>query len=230
MLACYCLQGKQLASGMIDRSTNQSHYNVSGINRTPCARLLLRHPLAQCIPTEACECSVRLPFGIVSSQDEFQRRVEETYEGVVRWCRYNCRAFTRFRRNALVREGSRLYIHFEWGDVILCRTELWLRWVPVRCVSCFACSKSLRMFNFSRGNACVSQSNCLSCITDSTGASQSDPVYAHVQKAASSKKKMVVFVPKSCLFDFFLLRFFLRYRRIDTGQFKNPFIVTEKYV
>src|SRR4029434_10727782 len=28
------------------------------------------------------------------------------------------------------------------------------------------------MFNFSRGNACVSQSNCLSCITDSTGASQ----------------------------------------------------------
>src|SRR4029434_3553624 len=75
-------------------------------------------------------------------------------------------------------------------DVILCRTELWLRWVPVRCVSCFACSKSLRMFNFSRGNACVSQSNCLSCITDSTGASQSDPVYAHVSKAASSKKKM----------------------------------------
>ena len=28
------------------------------INRTPCARLLLRHPLAQRIPTEACECSV----------------------------------------------------------------------------------------------------------------------------------------------------------------------------
>ena len=35
-----------------------------------------------------------------------------------------------------------LSIHFEWGDVILCQTELWLRWVPVRCVSCFACGKS----------------------------------------------------------------------------------------
>src|SRR4029434_2664342 len=58
MLACYCLQGKQLASGMIGLLTCQSHYNVSGINRTPCARLLLRHPLAQRIPTEACECSV----------------------------------------------------------------------------------------------------------------------------------------------------------------------------
>src|SRR4029434_6123872 len=58
MLACYCLQGKQLASGVIDRSTNQSHYNVCGINTTPCARLLLRHPLAQRIPTEPCECSV----------------------------------------------------------------------------------------------------------------------------------------------------------------------------
>ena len=60
MLACYCLQGKQLASGVIGLLTCQSHYNVSGINRTPCARLLLRHPLAQRIPTEACECSVTL--------------------------------------------------------------------------------------------------------------------------------------------------------------------------
>src|SRR4029434_9712204 len=59
MLACYCLQGKQLASGVIGLLTCQSHYNVSGINRTPCARLL-RHPLAQRIPTEACECSVSL--------------------------------------------------------------------------------------------------------------------------------------------------------------------------
>src|SRR4029434_6835153 len=58
MLACYCLQGKQRASGVIGLLTCQSHYNVSGINRTPCARLLLRHPLAQRIPTEACECSV----------------------------------------------------------------------------------------------------------------------------------------------------------------------------
>ena len=46
------------------------------------------------------------------------------------------RAFTRFRWNALIRQGWRIPIHFEWGDVILCRTELWLRWVPVRCVSC----------------------------------------------------------------------------------------------
>src|SRR4029434_8293562 len=61
MLACYCLQGKQLASGVIGFLTCQSHYNVSGINRTPRARLLLRHPLAQRIPTEACECSVTLP-------------------------------------------------------------------------------------------------------------------------------------------------------------------------
>src|SRR4029434_9518395 len=58
MLACYCLQGKQLASGVIGLLTCQSHYNVSGINRTPCARLLLRHPLAQHIPTDVCECSV----------------------------------------------------------------------------------------------------------------------------------------------------------------------------
>ena len=58
MLACYCLEGKQLASGVIGLLTCQSHYNVSGINRTPCARLLLRHTLAQRIPTEACEFSV----------------------------------------------------------------------------------------------------------------------------------------------------------------------------
>src|SRR4029434_7267955 len=61
MLACYCLQGKQLTSGVIGLLTCQSHYNVSGIHSTPCARLLLRHPLAQRIPTEACECSVTLP-------------------------------------------------------------------------------------------------------------------------------------------------------------------------
>src|SRR4029434_307652 len=56
MLACYCLQGKQLASGVIGLLTCQSHYNVSGINRTPRASLLLRHPLAQRIPTCRCEC------------------------------------------------------------------------------------------------------------------------------------------------------------------------------
>src|SRR4029434_11161808 len=73
MLACYCLQGKQLASGVIDRSTNQSHYNVCGINTTPCARLLLRHPLAQRIPTEPCECSVRLPIVLRQSASDFIR-------------------------------------------------------------------------------------------------------------------------------------------------------------
>src|SRR4029434_3123698 len=57
MLACYCLQGKQLASGVIGLLTCQSHDNVSGINRTPSARLLLRHPLAQRIPTCTSECS-----------------------------------------------------------------------------------------------------------------------------------------------------------------------------
>ena len=41
---------------------------------------------------------------------------------------------------------------------------------------------------------------------------------------------MVVFVPKSCLFDFFLLRFFKSYREIDTVQCKNAFIVSEKYI
>ena len=40
----------------------------------------------------------------------------------------------------------------------------------------------------------------------------------------------VVFVHKSCLFDFFLLRFFLSYLEIDSVQCKNLFIVTEKYV
>src|SRR4029434_2321475 len=58
MLACYNSQGKQLASGVIGLLTCQSHYNVSVINTTPCARLLLHHPLAQRIPTDACECSV----------------------------------------------------------------------------------------------------------------------------------------------------------------------------
>jgi len=41
---------------------------------------------------------------------------------------------------------------------------------------------------------------------------------------------MVVFVPKSCLFDFLLLIFLESYREIDTVQCKNPIIVTEKYV
>src|SRR4029434_9362540 len=59
MLACYYSQDKQLASGVIGLLTCQSHYNVSGINRTPCARLLLRHPLDQRIPT--CEWQVPLP-------------------------------------------------------------------------------------------------------------------------------------------------------------------------
>src|SRR4029434_10286294 len=69
MLACYCLQGKQLASGMIGLLTCQSHYNVSGINRTPCARLLLRHPLAQRIPTEARECSVSLSLALCAGRE-----------------------------------------------------------------------------------------------------------------------------------------------------------------
>src|SRR4029434_1355296 len=58
MLACYYLQGKQLASGVIGLLTCQSHYNVYGINRTPRARLLLRHPLDQRILTRTCACSV----------------------------------------------------------------------------------------------------------------------------------------------------------------------------
>ena len=39
------------------------------------------------------------------------------------------------RWNALIRQGWRTPIHFEWGDVILCRTEMWLRWVPLHCIS-----------------------------------------------------------------------------------------------
>ena len=35
MLACYCLQGKQLASGVIGLLTCQSHYNVSGYKQNP---------------------------------------------------------------------------------------------------------------------------------------------------------------------------------------------------
>ena len=58
MLACYYSQGKQLASGVIGLLNCQSHYNVSGINTTPCARLLLRHPLDQRIPTRTCESTV----------------------------------------------------------------------------------------------------------------------------------------------------------------------------
>src|SRR4029434_3891163 len=55
MLACYYSQGKQLASGVIGSLTCESHYNVSVINTTPCARLLLCHPLDQRIPTQTCD-------------------------------------------------------------------------------------------------------------------------------------------------------------------------------
>src|SRR4029434_10842849 len=58
MLACYYSQGKQLASGVIVFLTCQSHYNVSGNNTTPCARLLLHHPLDQRILTQPCEWCV----------------------------------------------------------------------------------------------------------------------------------------------------------------------------
>src|SRR4029434_6247949 len=51
MLACYYSQGKQLASGVIGLLTCQSHYNVSVINTTPCARLLLPQLLDQRIAT-----------------------------------------------------------------------------------------------------------------------------------------------------------------------------------
>src|SRR4029434_10565389 len=59
MLACYYSQGKQLASGVIGLLTCPSHYNVSGINTNPRARLLLRHSLTQRIPTRTCECCLR---------------------------------------------------------------------------------------------------------------------------------------------------------------------------
>src|SRR4029434_6265242 len=55
MLACYYSQGKQLASGVIGLLTRQSNYNVSVINTTPCARLLLPHPLDQRIATLTSE-------------------------------------------------------------------------------------------------------------------------------------------------------------------------------
>src|SRR4029434_3567507 len=139
---------------------------------------------------------------------------------------------TRTRHLAFIYIYGRISIHFEWGDVILCRTELWLRWVPVRCVSCFSCGKSSRMFNFSRGNAYVSQSNCLSCITDSTGASQSDPVYAHVYKAASSKKKKMAtklrrwsyLYPKVVCLTFFCLDFFKVTEKYTLYNVKTPLL------
>src|SRR4029434_4831730 len=58
MLACYYSQGKQLASGVIGLLTCQSHHNVSVINTTPCARLLLCHPLDQRIPTQRCKAAI----------------------------------------------------------------------------------------------------------------------------------------------------------------------------
>ena len=68
-------------------------------------------------------------------------------------------------------------------------------------------------------------------VLTSQSASQSDRNYAHVKTVKLKKNLnggpnsvMVVFVPKSCLFDFFF------YREIDTVQRKNPIIVTEKYV
>ena len=48
------------------------------------------------------------------------------------------------------------------------------------------------------------------------------------KKMADQTSYMVVFVPKSGLFDFFLLIFLESYREIDTVQCKNPIIVTEK--
>src|SRR4029434_6002813 len=57
MLACYYSQGKQLTSGVIGLLTCQSHCNVSVINTTPCARLLLRHPLDQRIARSPLTCT-----------------------------------------------------------------------------------------------------------------------------------------------------------------------------
>src|SRR4029434_3825342 len=69
MLACYCLQGKQLASGVIGLLTCHSHYNVSVINTTPCARLLSRHLLEQRIPTQPCEWQpTHTPAGLMHRQ------------------------------------------------------------------------------------------------------------------------------------------------------------------
>src|SRR4029434_9140527 len=138
MLACYYPQGKQLASGVIALLTCQSHYNVSVINTTPCARLLLCHPLDQRIATV-------------------------TSEG----------------RNILLR------LRYSVVTQLLRRTRLHLR--------------------FSNGCECC--------------------------KAIQKKKMVVVFVHKSCLSTFFLLRFFFEsYQEIVTVQCKNPIIVTEKYV
>ena len=74
MLACYCLQGKQLASGVIGLLTCQSHYNVSVINTTPCARLLLHHLLDQRIVTDTSEsCISRIGgAGIDAKQGELK--------------------------------------------------------------------------------------------------------------------------------------------------------------
>ena len=65
MLACYYPQGKQLASGVIGLLTCQSHYNVCIINTTPCARLLLRHPLDQRIATLTSECALTVETSCV---------------------------------------------------------------------------------------------------------------------------------------------------------------------
>src|SRR4029434_1879643 len=109
--------------------------------------------------------------------------------------------------------------------------------VGFRCVAFHALlAAGVEKSSTSRGNACVSQSNCLSCITDSTGASQSEPVYAHVKSRKLKKKRWrtklnrwsYLYLKVVCLT--FLVRFFKSYREIDTVQCKNPFIVTEKYV
>src|SRR4029434_5936722 len=59
----------------------KSPYNVSGINRTPCARLLLRHPLAQGIPTQACECSDKDFKESVRSRADERERAREREKG-----------------------------------------------------------------------------------------------------------------------------------------------------
>src|SRR4029434_2336816 len=53
---------------------------------------------------------------------------------------------------------------------------------------------------------------------------------AQKKKMATKLRRWSYLYLKVVCSTFFLLRFFLNYREIDTVQCKNPFIVTEKYV
>ena len=93
------------ASGVIGLLTCQSHCNVSVINTTPCARLLLRHPLDQRIATLTSEW------------------------GMSHVCTPSCTSFTSPNHRSLT-PGTPLHILLTPLTLVSCLVALWTKLLP----------------------------------------------------------------------------------------------------